>query len=237
MDLGLRNSMLFEDLKIKTIDSEDEFNKFHQFLIFSKSTFLKHISILHNSFKNNLLLSISYNNQYIGFLTWHKHIKRLACIDLFEISESFRRKNIGKFFIQEFLKFLNKKGFVVVELYCAPIESQHFWRRIGFINKSFSTNDGKIELYKIIKENYKQKKDFSIENIKIEDNFKNIIFENDVYIDKENKKLLSPIIINGSKNWHIEWNNGNIVKTESIKYITKEVLYEGDYIIIEKSIF
>ena len=61
--------------------------------------------------------------------------------------------------------------------------------------------------------------------------------ENDVFIDKENKKLLSPIIINGSKNWHIEWNNGNIVKTESIKYITKEVLYEGDYIIIEKSIF
>lgn len=62
-------------------------------------------------------------------------------------------------------------------------------------------------------------------------------FENDVFIDKENKKLLSPIIINGSKNWHIEWNNGNIVKTESIKYIAKEVLYEGDYIIIEKSIF
>ena len=67
MDLGLRNSMLFEDLKIKTIDSEDEFNKFHQFLIFSKATFLTHMSILQNSFKNNVLLSISYNNQYIGF--------------------------------------------------------------------------------------------------------------------------------------------------------------------------
>ncbi len=89
---------------------------FIQFLIFSKSTFLKHISILQNSFKNNLLLSISYNNQYIEFLTWHKHIKRLAYC-LFEISESFRRKILVNFFIQEFLKFLNKKGFVVVELY------------------------------------------------------------------------------------------------------------------------
>ena len=42
MDLGLRNSMLFEDLKIKTIDSEDEFNKFHQFLIFSNQCFQGH---------------------------------------------------------------------------------------------------------------------------------------------------------------------------------------------------
>ena len=229
--------MIFDDLNIKLIDSEDEFDKFHQFLIISKSTFLKHISILYNSFKKNKLLTISYNNQYIGFLTWQKSFRRLAGIELFEISESFRRKNIGKFFIQEFLKILNKKGIFVVELYCAPIESQHFWRKIGFIDKSFSTVDKKIELYKIIKENYKQKKDFSIENIKIEDNLKKIIFENDVYINKENKKLLSPLIINGSENWHIEWNNGNIVKTESIKYITKEAIYEGDYIIIEKSIF
>ena len=223
--------------------TEKDFEYIHEWLISTQSGFLNNISAIYNSFKNNSFVTLKEDSKTIGFLTFFQESNfKTVRIGFFEIKKDCRKQGMGKFFMKEFLNVIEKHGSFVVELYCAPEDSQHFWRKIGFEDKIFSKSSTKsIWLYKILnlKLNGKNESDYEKEKITIwkEYGIENFNKEFEIEVHKTTKLLYQPLIINGLNEWEIKWQKGEIEKINQVKRITKDGLDYGDFIIIEKSIF
>lgn len=78
------------------------------------------------------LIILTKGNECVGFLKWidgENHID----ICNFEIRPEYRNKGIGRIFFERISSYFRQKKFVAFKLYCAPKESEGFWREMGFI--------------------------------------------------------------------------------------------------------
>ena len=223
--------------------TEKDFDNIHEWLISTQSGFLNNISAIYNSFKNNSFVTLKEDSKTIGFLTFFQESNfKTVRIGFFEIKKDCRKQGMGKFFMKEFLNAIEKLGVFIVELYCKPEDSQHFWRKIGFEDKVFSKSSKKsICLYKILdlKVRVKNVSDYEKEKITIwaEYGIENFNKEFEIEVHKTTKLLYKPLIIKGLNEWELKWQKGELEKTNQVKRITKDGLDYGDFIIIEKSIF
>jgi ribosomal protein S18 acetylase RimI-like enzyme len=100
--------------------------------------------------RNELAITI-VNDKTVGFCCWRKTSEFSGQINIFEINRSFRRQGIGKLFLNELERYFLTKDILVIDLQCEPEASQHFWRKLNFIDVpsgTFYWSHKLIHLYK-----------------------------------------------------------------------------------------
>lgn len=201
-----------------------------------------------SSFDNNELATISFNNTTIGFVTWRITTDKTARIEIAEIRPSHRKKGIGKKLIDHLIEFLKTKNIVVVDLQCAPADSEPIWKRLGFVEfpdppERYKFNsDGNKKLYKILTDHLRRssvrRNDETIELWNNEP-YRTIEITPPTYIwnlefTNSTRKLSKPIIQPASYEWRIRWSkNEKTIEDEKVKRFTTEIDFNS-FIIIEE---
>jgi GNAT superfamily N-acetyltransferase len=232
-------------IKVHYVIEKSELNEIENWLkeelLTSKNGFYHNWTMITKSYSENRMAILKNKENVIGYTIWRIgdiHIE----IDIFEIKPIFRKKGIGKYFINEISEYFKKKNFLALKLFCEPKESESFWKKMGFIkfpergyseseltffkpliivNKS-QTNVGennKLELW-------------NLEPYKVKDSKPKWIWN----IDESN---FIPILHPCNSNWNIRWTkNGKIIKDDKVKYFTHKnnQIEFSPFIYIEKLI-
>lgn len=186
-------------------------------------------TIIENAFNNNTLVTLDFQNSPIGFIVWSKG-EIYAEIDILEIKPEYRRRGVGKLFFEEISKYFKQKGFLAIELFCSPRESEPFWKNMGFIkfpNRGYSESDLTYfkPLIRVQPNSENELTDNKIELWDVEPYQKNnSIPKWTWYIEHKNNKLILPIIQPCNCNWNLRWTrNGEIIREDKVKnFSTKE---------------
>lgn len=200
-----------------------------------------------SSFDNNELATISVNNKTIGFVTWQLTTNKTARIEITEVKPTHRKKRIGKRLIGHLLDFFKEKNIYVVDLQCAPADSEPFWKHLGFVefpepqeNYKFGSNKNK-KLYKIliaqlqqslVQENGEIIELWNDEPYRTNEKTPSCIW-NLKFINKT-RRLLKPIIYPANNEWRIRWSkNRKTIKDLKVKRFPTEIDFDS-FIIIDK---
>lgn len=208
-------------------------------LLTSKNGFYHNWNLIIKSYSEKKMAILTNEKNVIGFLIWSIGDIYVE-IDILEIKPVFRKKGIGKYFINEISEYFKKKKFLALKLFCEPKESESFWKKMEFIkfpNRGYSESEltffkpliivnksqtnvdenNKLELWNLEPYNVKDSKPKWVWNID-ESNF-------------------MPILHPCNSNWNIRWTkNGKIVKEDKVKYFTNKnnQIEFSQFIYIEK---
>ena len=204
-------------------------------------------NVIEFSVKRGELVSISYDNDNIGFATWRLTSDKTVRIEICEIKPTYRGQGFGRILINKLLDFLKNRGVFAVDLQCAPKNSEHFWKHIGFNefpdppeNYEFTSGSNKY-LYLILADYLPVSKELCT-NETIE------LWNNEPWIKRDNtlptyiwnlkfventRVLYKPIIHPAYYEWRLRWLlNGKTISDGKIKRFKQEIDY-GMFIIIE----
>lgn len=211
--------------------SQNELNEIERWLIDeyqnTKEGFYCNWETIKEAFMEKRLVTLNYQENSIAFLVWSKK-EIYTEIDIMEVTPNYRRKGIGRNFVNQFSEYLTNKGFIAIKLFCKPRESEKFWKEMNF--KKFpgciriardltyfkplikthlpaTSYNGKtrlelwnVEIYQI--KNHKPKWVWTIPN---------------------DLKLSKPIIQPCNCNWNLRLTkNGNILKEDKVKNFAKK---------------
>jgi len=185
-------------------------------------------TIIEKAYRNKKFITLNHNNLPIGFLVWSKG-EIYSEIDIMEIKPENRNNGIGEFFFKKIADFFKEKGFLVIKLFCSPIESEKFWKKMGFIKfpeRGFSEfyltyYKPLIEIQKTTKNNSDNKIElWNVEPYKVKNNEPKWTWEFNSHLEK----LLLPIIQPCNCNWNLRWTkNGKLIKEDKIKYFSDNI--------------
>lgn len=191
----------------------------------SKNSFYNYWNTIIKSYSEKRMAILKNEKNVIGYLIWSIGDIYVE-IDILEIKPVFRKKGIGKYFINEISEYFKKKGFLVMKLFCKSKESEMFWRKMEFI-KFPKMEDSKSELTFFkpliivnksqtnIYENNKLEL-WNIESFMVEDSKPKWIW----IIDINN---FVPILHPCDANWNIRWTKkGKIVKECMVKHFSDQ---------------
>lgn len=209
----------------------EEYNNFHE-------GFYCNWSVIENAFQAGKLFTLNYKDLAIGFLVWSVGGIYVE-IDIMEIKSDFRNAGIGEIFLNKISEFFKEEGLVVLKLFCAPPESEKFWKKMNFIKFPYRGYDESHLIYykPLIKDlkttNLKSENKielWDIEPYKIKDNKPKWTWE----IDPKNDRLLLPIIQPCNCDWNLRWTkNGQVIKEDKVKYFTENnSIYHGPFLFI-----
>lgn len=205
-------------------------------------------NIIKSSFGANELAVISLKSSIIGFATWRITSKNTARIEIAEVKPTHRNMGVGKRLVVNILDFLKVKGICVVDLKCAPEDSEPIWKRLGFVKfpdlpgnyrmKSYNNNHLYTILIEHLQTNAIEQSDEVIElwnnepYAKIENTSPTYIW-NVSYM--EGSRILSkPIIHPAHYDWRIRWRKGGTtIIDEKVKRFCLRIDF-GDFIIIKE---
>lgn len=135
------------DIKINLSPSESDLKIIEKWLIEEdkkyKSGFYCNWNIIEKSFRSNELISLKCNENLIGFMIWSKGEIYIE-IDIIEIQRGYRKKGFGKIFFEKIEEVFKGKNALAIKLFCEPKESEHFWKKMGFIKfptRGYSESD------------------------------------------------------------------------------------------------
>ncbi|PHR85956.1 MAG: hypothetical protein COA80_20035 [Leeuwenhoekiella sp.] len=117
------------------------------------SRFIQHWDIIEKAFKEEKLLVLKQDTTAIGFIVFEIE-NEIVTIDLAELMPHKRGQGLAKPFILDSLDYLRTQGALAVKLYCAPEESEGFWKKCGFKRFEFP-NDDHIHMFKLLTETLK----------------------------------------------------------------------------------
>lgn len=208
-----------KDLKVIEMWLKEE-DKKHKF------GFYCNWNIIEKSFKSNKLISFELNKSVIGFLIYSIGDIYIE-IDIMEVHHDYRRNGFGKIFFEKIEDVFKKQKILAIKLFCEPRESEHFWRKMGFIkfpDRGYSESD--LTFYKpIIEVQSSTEIPNSLNKLELWDvepyqaTITNPYWSWD--IELENNKLIKPIIQPCNINWNLRWTkNGKIVKEDKVKYFS-----------------
>ncbi len=185
-------------------------------------------NIIKNSFERNGLISLELNDTPIGFVVWHQNAFFLD-IDIMEIHYDYRRMGLGKKFFEMLSEPFKDKGIIAIKLFCEPRESEHFWRKMGFIQfpiRGYAESD--LTFYKPLIEVCKTTKTpnefnkielWDVEPYQSKKRLPNWCWD----VETHDGELIKPIIQACNVNWNIRWTrNGKIEKESKVKYFSKD---------------
>lgn len=87
---------------------------------------------IEKNFYNEKLITLSYLNYPIGFVTFYQ-FKVHVDIGIFAIEPKHRGKGIGKIFYQKVAEHFKRNNYLALKLFCSPSSSETFWKQMGFI--------------------------------------------------------------------------------------------------------
>lgn len=219
----------------------DEYNR-------NLNGFFGNIEIISKSFKEKNAICIIENHVAVGFMTYY--ISEKAChISIANIKHEYKGKGLGRKLLSNLEQKLIKKGVLVIELKCSPINSKKIWKRLGFKefieieNHRFlnSKNNPYPYLYKPLSRFSKPLKINSKSNDYIELYCTVLKKDSDLpnYAWNLNSATLSskPIIYPIDYDWHIcFYKKGILVYDGKIKRLNKGLNYFINFLIIDKTL-
>jgi len=183
-------------------------------------------NIIESSFKKNSLITLEQNDFPIGFVVWRQSDIFIE-IDIMEIHYDYRTKGFGRIFFGIFSESFKAKGVVAIKLFCEPRESEHFWRKMGFIKfPQRGCSESDLTFYKpLIEVCETTETPNELNKIELWDvepyQLKNKKSRWSWDIITENGLLIKPIIQPCHVNWNIRWTkNGKIQKEDKVKYFS-----------------
>jgi hypothetical protein len=218
--------------KINFSPSKNDLKKIEDWLIQEREKyddgFYCNWNIIENSFERNELISLKLNDVPIGFVVW-RQCDIFIEIDIMEIHYDYRKKGLGKIFFGMISESFKDKGVLAIKLFCEPRESEHFWRKMGFIkfpNRGYSESD--LTFYKPLIEvcamtetpNKLNKIElWDVEPYQLKNNSPRWSWD----ISTDNGILDKPIIHPCNVNWNIRWTkNGKTEKEDKVKYFSSD---------------
>ena len=230
-----------QKMNIKTIyrSSNVQFESIMEYLKTEQIT--GNLMSVKSSFKRKELIILFKEKELIGFSAYQFEYP-VSRITVFEIVKKFRGKGLGKKLVNKTLKEIKKKKGEVVELFCSPVDSESFWKKVGFKNlpETRFTN-GKIIMYKTLIETLlpNQSDDFEIDdNQEIIELWDVEPFQADRNKPKWRWRINSyefkkPIIQPTDSNWQIRWRKGGIeIKKGKVKYFSSNQIEFGNFMIL-----
>lgn len=194
--------------------SEEQMEEIYSWSTFPSSSF----SSIHKCYQQKNICLAMLNNTIIGFCAYRLSPKCIF-INIAETQPKFQGKGVMKFILQQLSEHLSIKGYLAFHLYCAPEESQHTWKKLGFDyypKSKYGKRSSKIEMFKIFGESCIIKPAIETENRKTksieiwnclagkDDGSPTWVAEFDL-IENTNK-LKKPFIFFGDKDWNIKIN-------------------------------
>tara|TARA_R110002012_G_scaffold253877_1_gene432914 strand:- start:12925 stop:13632 length:708 start_codon:yes stop_codon:yes gene_type:complete len=175
------------------------------------SSFIEHWHLIEEAYEEQKLIVLEENNTAIGFAVFDID-HEIATINLAELKPGKRGQGLGKLFIQNTLNYLKSQDALAVKLFCAPAESEGFWRKCGFVDFQLP-DDSHIHMFKLLTETLKtitnpnsEKTDFvrlwDCEPNEARQTEPKWIWELD-YIENS-KTLIKPIVIPVFTKWQLE---------------------------------
>jgi len=185
-------------------------------------------NIIEKSFHRGEVISFKLNKKIIGFVAWSRG-NIYVDIDIMEIHYDYRKNGLGRIFLKKIENIFREKGYLAIELFCEPRESEHFWKKMGFIKfpeRGYSESD--LTFYKPLIEVFETTEILNNNNI-LE------LWDVEPYLSHKKKprwiwnieikdgKLLKPIIQPCNVNWNVRWTkNGEIIKEDKVKYFSRD---------------
>jgi hypothetical protein len=184
-----------------------------------------------NSEKKIIILKNKIN--VIGFLIWSDYNIYVE-IDIFEIRPEYRMKGVGKYFFYEVSFFFRNQNFFAIKLFCEPIESEEFWKRMEF--RKFPKTQ-----YSIPELTYfKPLIEINEPSVEVDENNKLELWDVEPHQKESTKPQWSwnintdkfiPILNPCNSNWNIRWTkNGKIIREQKVKRFSiqgKEIEFGG----------
>lgn len=93
--------------------------------------FYCNITVISKGFHDKKAYCITWRNKAIGFLIYSASGKK-GRIEIAEVHPAFRGRGVGRSLIEGALTALAARGVLVLDLECQPVESERFWRLMGF---------------------------------------------------------------------------------------------------------
>jgi GNAT superfamily N-acetyltransferase len=225
MQKNTRKSMKL-DFQLNLSPTQPDLKEIEKWLIDEDKTFGEGFycnwNIIEKAFRKNELITLNLDNLPIGFLVWSNR-EIYAEIDVLEIRPKHRNKGIGKYFFDQISGYFKEKGFLAIKLFCAPRESEKFWKKMDFIkfpDRGHSESD--LTYYKPLIETLKTTEVCHSDN-KIE------LWNVEPYQIKNHEPKwtwkieseFSPIIQPCNCNWNLKWTkNGKVIKEDKVKYFS-----------------
>ncbi|TCD03223.1 GNAT family N-acetyltransferase [Pedobacter psychroterrae] len=243
-------SLEMKGLKIKYKPSQDDIDEIESWLVAEEQAshegFYCNWSIILQSFEDKKAALLIVEEKAIGFITWFERDK-VATIQIAEIKPEERKKGYGRYLAEHLFGKLLKKGFVVLDLHCQPARSEAVWKKLGFVRftdtkgfESENSEEGR-HLYRILIPSLKPTKALKLnETISLWDTEPYLAGDQARWkwhpkFQNGSRELKLPIIFPAKRDWQISWNkDGQVIKSEKIKYFRREGIDFSNYIIIEK---
>lgn len=204
-----------------------------------KEGFYCNWNIIERAFNLNRLISFVISDKTIGFLVYFPNEIHIE-IDIFEIQREYRGNGYGKLFYEQASEAFKNQNYKAVKLFCKPVESEHFWRSLGFIRfPERGYSESELTFYKpLISFTEPTNKPSNSNKLELWDVEP---FQKDRILPRwswniENSKLAKPIIHPCNVNWNLRWTkNGEIVREDKVKYFSRKNPIDFDpFIYIEK---
>lgn len=172
------------------------------------------------------MISLKLSDKIIGFLVFSPGEIYIQ-IDIFEIQRKYRRKGYGKTFYKLASEAFKDQKFKAVKLFCEPVESERFWRSLGFVKfpeRGYSESD--LTFYKPLiphTETTNSPNDLNKLELWDVEPFQKDRVSPCWSWNIENNKLTNPIIHPCNVNWNLRWTkNGEIVRNDKVKYFSRD---------------
>lgn len=123
-------------LTIKFTPTENDLKTIEEWLFEEdeklNSGFYCNFQTIKESLEQNRLVIVKREEKIVGFLVWEKRDLYIE-INILEIHPKYRREGIGEYFGNQISNYFIQKEFKALKLFCKPIESEKFWKKMNFI--------------------------------------------------------------------------------------------------------
>ncbi len=233
------------DLKINTNPTESDLKKLEDWLVSDYEKFNEGFycnwNIIEKSFHAKELITFTLDNEIIGFVVWSQN-EEVIDIDIMEIHPDYRKRGLGKQFLEKIEDEFRDNGNIAFVLFCEPRESEHFWRKMGFIkfpNRGWSESD--LTFYKpLIKVSELTESPDELNKLELWDvepyQSNNCKPRWTWDIKMEGEKLQLPIMQPCNRNWNVRLTmNGEIKNEDKVKYFSNTFSIEnGPFMFVDK---
>lgn len=90
-------------------------------------------NIIARAFNDQRIYFLAVEGQAIAFLVWSRWDDE-AEFAILEVKPEFRRMGYGRILAEETMRRFADDGVSLVFIECMSLESEHFWRRLGFVD-------------------------------------------------------------------------------------------------------
>jgi GNAT superfamily N-acetyltransferase len=220
-------------LQINTSANEEQLLEIKHWLIDEHNKlqegFYCNWSVIEKHFERGQLIVLNKDSRVIGFSTWEIEKEIVLNIAIVEIHPDYRGKGYGEYLMQQVFNFgKDHKKAIVAKLFCAPVESKSFWKKMGFMDFPFTGYAQPpdlmylplIDLRSQLKADHSEESTIELWNC--EPHLSDECEPQWVWSAKiNNGQLIPPILAPCNRNWNIRYTqNGTIIKESKIKYFS-----------------